>query len=570
AVRDIDGQSFSSPPERNNSNYHYYYARDVEWYVVGPNLTNIDTVKSKLMIHGVIGTCLYWTSSFLKTPEYTFYQPPTDSRLPNHAVAIVGWNDTKVTQAPLPGAWLCKNSWGAGWGLNGYFWISYYDKHCGQHPEMGAVSIQGVQYLAYNYTYYYDYHGWRDTLTNCTEAFNVYYAHEIEQLQAVSFYTAADNVQYSVKIYDSYIAGELRNELSSLFGIIRYSGLHTLDLATPVNLEKGDDFYIYLNLSEGGHPFDCTSDVPVLLGEPRSPGTLVVSASAPGQSYFRNATKWDDLYYLNETANFCIKGLVGHLSIMAPLKGDYLNGIVDVTGRASSLIDEIELKIDDGSWQSPLGISYWILGWDTTLVSDGLHTIYVRGFNGSVVIERNVTVLLDNSNPLTTALLNGTLGNENWYLSDVEVNLTAIDTMTKIKSIKYRVDSNTVWNNYQGNFSVSGEGYHSVYFYSTDYVGNQESIKSITFKIDTIAPNSSYNIIGTLGNDHWYISEVNIILNSKDIMSGVTSTFYSINGGAWQNYTTVLEFKIDGYYTIEFYALDAAGNIELPRNLTFK
>ena len=100
AVRDIDGQSYSSPPERNNSSYHYYYVRDIEWYVVGPNLTNIDTVKSKLMTHGVIGTCLYWTSSFLKTPEYTFYQPPTDSRLPNHAVAIVGWNDTKVTQAP--------------------------------------------------------------------------------------------------------------------------------------------------------------------------------------------------------------------------------------------------------------------------------------------------------------------------------------------------------------------------------------------------------------------------------------------------------------------------------------
>ncbi len=39
-----------------------------------------------------------------------------------HAVAIIGYNDD-------PGYWICKNSWGKGWGENGFFRIKY--RECG-------------------------------------------------------------------------------------------------------------------------------------------------------------------------------------------------------------------------------------------------------------------------------------------------------------------------------------------------------------------------------------------------------------------------------------------------------
>jgi C1A family cysteine protease len=367
AIREIDSpyNKIQTPSERNNPDYHHYYPNDIEWYVAGSDLSNINTIKYTLMSDGVIGTAFLSSSQYLKNygSYYAHYQPPSSSGDPNHAVAICGWDDNKVTPAPEPGAWLCKNSWGD-WGPeHGYFWISYYDKCCGQHPEMGAVSFQDVEYEPFKSIYYYDYHGWRDTVTDISEAFNAFTAKQDETITAVSFFTAVNNVDYKIIIYNDFINDELQNDLSTQNGTIDYYGYHTIYLNNTVNIPSQDDFYIYIFLSSGGHPIDRTSDVPVLLGS--SNRTIVKSNAQPGESYYKSGSNWYDLYdydFTNptwdESANFCIKALAG----------EYIPNNPDLSCEGDLVWSNVKpgLTLTDNIIIKNVGEPYSLLDWEIT------------------------------------------------------------------------------------------------------------------------------------------------------------------------------------------------------------
>jgi len=240
--------------------------------------------------------------------NYVHYQPSSSSLEPNHNVVLIGWDDNKiVSSAPGNGAWLCKNSWGSDWGLNGYFWISYYDKYC-CHPYDGdewTASFPQVEPMSYKRVYYHDYHGWQEDFDLSNIAFNTFFAQDDEILSAVSFFTCKNNVNFLVKIYDKFESGELIEELSRVSGIIDFRGFHTIELDQPVYLTKDDQFYIYIELSEGGLPYDQTTNVW---------GYTIESISHPGESFYYHDGSWHDLYNYDNTANFCIKGLVSKTS----------------------------------------------------------------------------------------------------------------------------------------------------------------------------------------------------------------------------------------------------------------
>lgn len=339
AVRDRDGQSFDSPPAYRDTSYHYYYPEKILWFRLNDDLSNIDVIKRQIMEHGAMGTCMFVGTEFLDdSTNGSFYQPPSDPHDPNHAIAIVGWNDTLETAAPMPGAWLCKNSWGENWGSTwngkGYFWISYYDKHAGRHPEMGAVSFQNVGIMQYDTVYYHDSHGWRDTL-DVSDAANIFIAEGRDTVKAVSFYTAADSVRAQIAIFQSQLRLESDDPSFTQNVFFNHSGFYTVQLDTPFVTAPEVTFIVAVHLDRSGHAYDRSSTVPVLLDIPAVyartlQGGFVPSSAAPGQSLYEQNGEWYDLYELDNSANFCIKALVNRENVKVPHiqeERNYLRGI---------------------------------------------------------------------------------------------------------------------------------------------------------------------------------------------------------------------------------------------------
>ncbi len=80
---------------------------------------DVESIKQQVMISPVATTFTVY-GDFYSYGGGCYEHADTDQI--NHAVLIVGWDDDLCGGE---GAWLCKNSWGEGWGLDGFFWIKY-------------------------------------------------------------------------------------------------------------------------------------------------------------------------------------------------------------------------------------------------------------------------------------------------------------------------------------------------------------------------------------------------------------------------------------------------------------
>jgi C1A family cysteine protease len=253
-------------------------------------------------------------------------------------------------------------------------------------------------------------------------------------------------------------------------------------------------------------------------------------------------------------------------------ENDWCSSDVDVTLSASdatSGVTSTKYRVDGGSWQTYTG-SFIISG-------DGSHNVgyYSIDNAGNVEGSQSVSINIDTVSPSTIHSLFGDIGENGWYTSDVDVILSASDDTSGVASIMYRID-NESWQTYSPvlleslHLYLSGDGTQTIEYYSSDNAGNSEAIKTFTVGIDTTSPTTTNVLMGTIGNNNWYISDVNITLTPSDITSGINYTKYRVDNGTWQTYTTPIHVTSDGNHTIDCYSVDCGGNVETTRTLVLK
>jgi hypothetical protein len=102
------------------------------------------------------------------------------------------------------------------------------------------------------------------------------------------------------------------------------------------------------------------------------------------------------------------------------------------------------------------------------------------------------TCRTDTTAPVTNAHFDGPLTPSDWFIGPVEISLSSADP-SGLASTEYDLDGSG-WITYEGPFTVTAEGGHSLRFRSTDGSGNLEVPQTSTFRIDTTPPNIEMSV----------------------------------------------------------------------------
>ena len=134
------------------------------------NERDYSQIKQLIMQYGAVQSAIYSQpdirslSAYYNEENAAYYYP--ESQECNHDIDIIGWDDTYpkenfVTEPEKDGAFICKNSWGADFGQNGFFYISYEDPNIGVY----GVSYTGVEDADnYDRIYQTDLLGWTGSI----------------------------------------------------------------------------------------------------------------------------------------------------------------------------------------------------------------------------------------------------------------------------------------------------------------------------------------------------------------------------------------------------------------------
>ncbi|HSG41840.1 MAG TPA: Ig-like domain-containing protein [Anaerolineales bacterium] len=230
------------------------------------------------------------------------------------------------------------------------------------------------------------------------------------------------------------------------------------------------------------------------------------------------------------------------------------NGSDSMSGLASA-----QVSVDGNAWQS-----------GATLDIDGMYTVDFKALDrAGNSITSTGTVNIDTIDPDLEFVLDGTLGTNGWYVSDVNLSAKAMDNLSGVDYSNVRADGGA-WLLQQ----TLSDGVHDLEAQAADLAGHTKSIL-LSLRIDTKSPSSHFT---SHTNNEVVAGIVNLHGRSSDKLSGMTALEISTDGGDTWNVANLLDgaWSYDwdttalqnDSYTVKVRGIDSAGNRELPIPLT--
>ncbi|MBM4236960.1 MAG: C1 family peptidase, partial [Euryarchaeota archaeon] len=324
----------------------------------------------------------------------------------------------------------------------------------------------------------------------------------------------SSNKQISV-YQGSHIAGQLTLSVDNFWGPSETVPL----IVTPNWVDHSSGFVTAAALENGHYSVDVDADFTA----PSVPGIyylLFAFRSEPSGEFVASSTAWE----------------VGSPS------WDDGNDIADMN----------QTQIDEAQATGRTAVEWLYLS--------GSETVGVPADAIAIVVEA------DAAPPHTSLHYEGTVGLNGWFRSSVSITLDAIDNGSGVQFTLYAVDGGG-WQTYTGEFSIAGDGNHTLDYYSVDNVDNAEATHSATFMIDVSSPVTSASLSGALGSGGWYVSNVTIALTASPGPSGLLMTKYRIDGGLWHTYASPFGLTSEGLHSVDYYSVDEAGNSEASKSL---
>jgi len=276
--------------------------------------TDNDLLKQMVMQYGAMSVGMWmshdpaYTSADVDGGKY-YYYPGTHAE--NHGVCIVGWDDSVPASAftdvglrtpPGPGAWIVRNSWGDGFGENGYVYVSYYD---GAFAFGNCTAYTGVESVNnYSHNYQWDKLGWTTSYGvasgDRTVAWgaNRFTARASENVVAAGLYAPSAGTDYEV-----YAGRSFATLTQVAAGTATLPGYATVSFTSPTPVVAGHTFVVAVRLRtpDDHHP---------LAIEAPTSSWMSGATARPGQSWVkRDGGRWRDLTTLRHMrrANVCLK-----------------------------------------------------------------------------------------------------------------------------------------------------------------------------------------------------------------------------------------------------------------------